>query len=88
MKIKEGFMLRHVGDQIVVVALGEASKDFNGIIRLNETGEFLWNKMTHSIGKKQLVAALMEEYPVNEATASRDVTAFVMKLKEAHLLEE
>lgn len=42
MKIKDGFMLRKVGGQYVVVAFGEASRSFNGIIRLNETGKFLW----------------------------------------------
>ena len=30
MKIKEGFVLRELGGQYVVVALGEASKNFNG----------------------------------------------------------
>ena len=38
MKIKNGFMLRKVGSQNVVVAVGTASKDFNGIIRLNDSG--------------------------------------------------
>ena len=41
MKIKDGFMLRKVGGQNVVVAVGKASRDFNGIIRLNDTGKFL-----------------------------------------------
>ena len=42
MKIRNGFMLRKVGGQNVVVAVGAASRDFNGIIKLNETGAFLW----------------------------------------------
>ena len=39
MKIKNGFMLRKVGAQNVVVAVGEASRSFNGIIRLNDSGK-------------------------------------------------
>ena len=45
MKIKDGFMLREVASQTMVVAIGEASKTFNGIIRLNPTGKFLWEKL-------------------------------------------
>ena len=48
MKIKDGFMLRKVGGQNVVVAVGKASRDFNGIIRLNDTGRFLWEKQRSS----------------------------------------
>lgn len=40
MKIKNGFILRNVSDAYVVVAVGEAAKDFNGMITLNETGAF------------------------------------------------
>ena len=44
MKIKQGFMLREVAGNYVVVAVGEASKKFNGVINLNESGAFIWKK--------------------------------------------
>ena len=43
MKIKNGFVVREIAGECVVVALGEASKVFNGIIKLNETGKIIWN---------------------------------------------
>ena len=45
MKIKNGFILRNFSDAYVVVAVGEAAKDFNGMITLNETGAFLWKTL-------------------------------------------
>ena len=39
-KAKKGFLLRRLGDEYMVVAIGEASKNFNGMIRMNETGAF------------------------------------------------
>ena len=42
MKIKNGFVLRVVGGESVVVPVGEMSKKFHGMINLNETGAFLW----------------------------------------------
>ena len=40
MKVKNGFILRKVGKQYVVAATGEASRNFTGMIRLNEEAAF------------------------------------------------
>ena len=42
MKIKEGFVLRTVMGNNVVVAVGEASKSFRGMIKLNGTATAIW----------------------------------------------
>ena len=86
MKIKDGFMLRKVGGQFVVVALGEASRDFNGIIRLNETGKFLWEQLSEDKTEEQLLAALTDEYEADEAQAKADISDFVERLRKAALL--
>ena len=86
MKIKNGFMLRQVGEQTIVVAVGEASRDFNGIIRLNQVGKFLWNALSEELDENGLVSKLLEAYDVDQATAQADVGNFVNKLKGAGLL--
>ena len=40
LKTKKGFLLRKLGTEYMVVAIGEASRSFNGMIRMNETGAF------------------------------------------------
>lgn len=47
MKIKPDFLLRKVAENYVVVPVGTAMVDFNGMINLNETGAFLWEKLEH-----------------------------------------
>ncbi len=86
MKIKKGFILRKVGGQNVVVAVGEASRSFSGIIRLNETGKLLWEQLSADKTEDELCAALISEYDISEEQAHDDVFAFVQKLKEAGLL--
>mgnify|MGYP004503949793 FL=1 len=89
MKIKDGFLLRNVSDAYVVVAVGEAAKDFNGMITLNETGAFLWKALTDGCAdKKELVKKLLDEYDVDKALAEKDVDAFIQKLEEQGLLIE
>lgn len=87
MKIKSGFLLRQVGSQNVVVAIGEESRNFNGIIRLNDTGKFLWENMQSEITEKELTEIMLKEYDIDGATAEADVGDFIRNLKEAGLLE-
>ncbi len=87
MKIKKDFILRKVGAVSVVVAVGEASYKFNGIMNLNESGEFLWKKLEKGADEAELVKALAEEYDIDEATAKRDTAAFLEKLEKADVIE-
>lgn len=87
MKIKEGFILRNVADNYVVVPIGEATVDFNGMMSLNETGAFLFGKLIEGIEKDKLVEELMEEYDVDQERAEKDVTAFIEKVENEDLFE-
>lgn len=89
MKIKEGFILRKVSDAYVVVATGKAAESFNGMITLNSSGAFLWEKLACDCGTKEaLVSALLAEYEVGEEQASKDVDIFVAKLEEAGIFAD
>lgn len=79
MKLKEGFILRTVAGDTIVVPTGD-TLDLNMMITLNGTGKFLWEKLEKGAQTEELVAALLEEYDVDEATAKAHVEAFVEKL--------
>ncbi len=88
MKIKNGFVAKEIAGQYVVVALGQASKIFNGIIKLNESGKFIWDMLVKGAEKEDIVKALLEEYEgVDEATATADVDRFIGELRGANILE-
>lgn len=87
MKIKQGFVLKSIADSHIVVPLGSQVVDFSSIIKLTDTGAFLWSKLSSDISSDELVSALTAEYDVDIATATRDVNAFITKLKDADLLE-
>ena len=87
MKIKKGFVVRKIAGEDVVVALGAASKQFNGLIKLNDTGRFLWDKLSVGCDEGELVEAVASEYDVDKETAARDIKVFVDTLKGAGVLE-
>lgn len=87
MKIKSDFILRKISDSFVVVPIGQAVVDFSGLINLNETGAFLFERLQKGAGLSELVQALLSEYDVDEAVAAADVASFINKLKDADILE-
>ena len=82
MKIKKGFVLREVGGESVVVPVGEMSKQFHGMINLNETGAVLWKFFTEEHTVDEGVNALLAEYDVEESLARNDVEQFVKTITE------
>ena len=88
MKAKEGFVYKKMHGTGVVVPVGEASREFRGMVTLNETGSFLWERMQVEVTREELVRALTEAYDTDAETAGKDVDAFVTKLREAGLLAE
>ncbi len=86
MKLKEGFVLRKVAGQIVVIPSGD-ELDLNMMINLNETGEFLWKLLENGAEEAELVAALLKEYDVTEERALASVRRFVEKLNEHGFLD-
>ena len=86
MRIKDGFIMRKVGRQYVVAATGEASKNFNGMIRLNDEAAFAFGQLQGGVTEEELVAALIKQYGGEEAEVRADVAHFLAKLKEADAL--
>lgn len=84
LKTKKGFLLRKLGAEYMVVAIGEASKSFNGMIRMNETGAFYWKELEKGASEDDLVARTMERFTdVDEASVREDVKAFLQSIQVA-----
>lgn len=87
MKLKEGFILRQIADQNIIVPIGDNIQDFNGIINMNESACFLLNLLKNDITIDKLVSSLCNEYDIDENLAKKDVDEFLNVLKEHNMLE-
>ena len=88
MKIKEGYVLRDVAGQAVVIAVGEASKTFHGMINLNATGKQIWQGVSRGLSAEEIAGELAKEYEVEPEKALHDTKAMIEKMRSAGVLEE
>ena len=87
MKIKDGFVLKNLGGKNIVIAVGERSKEFNGIVNLNTTGVFLWQLLSEGSNETKLVLELCNKFEIDKKTAQEDVAAFIGSLTSAGFIE-
>ncbi len=80
-KLKEGFILRKLGDSIMAVPVGQQTSEIHGVIALSESGELLWKELENGADIASLVKVLTDTYEVDETTALSDVKRFVDDLK-------
>lgn len=83
MQINRDFTIQKVGNSYVAVAVGETSKTFHGMVRLNETGAFLWKLMAEKdCTEEELIEAMLAEYEVDRETVTADVRRIVSTMAE------
>ncbi len=88
MKLKGEFVLRQVGEDVVVVPTGETALEFNGMIMLNAVSRLLWERLAEGCDLPQLVAAVTAQFEVSAEEATADIEEFVAALRQAGLLTE
>lgn len=83
--ILPGIVRTEVCGETMLVACGKAPYART----LNETAAFLWKQLELGRDEAAIIAALTEEYGIDEQTAQAAYSSFAQKLKESgYLLEE
>lgn len=88
MRIKEGFVLRELGDGFIIVPTGNAKLRFNGMISFNASGALIWRCLDKGLDRDRTATEMTEVYDIDRETALADIDRFYDKLREACLVEE
>ena len=88
MKINKDFVMRNIAGETVIVPTGKTVLDFNGLIVVNETAQFIWNLLQEETDEDTLVKKLLEEYEVTEEEARHDVSELLDQLIKGEILEK
>ena len=88
MKTIEGFRLRKLGNEYILVGESMALINFNKMITFNETAAFLWKEAEKGpFDAASLCKALCAEYEVSPEQAMSDVDATIASWLEAGVIE-
>ena len=87
MKIKAGFVLRRVLDEAIVVASGEASKSFHGMVKLNETAAVIWELIDAGNSEEEIAKKISEKYEISLEQAAEDTKAMIAVMAEKGFFE-
>ena len=86
MQIKKELIKRTIAGDTILVPVGKAIYDSNGLFALNEVGAFLWDRLETAENETALVDALLEAYEVTQETARQDVAEFLGELRRLGIL--
>lgn len=84
MRIKDGLIVKKVMGDYVVMASN--SDIFKGMLKLNETGYFIFKAMKEDIDFDDIVEKLTDEYDVSKDKAEEDLKIILDCLDDAGLI--
>ena len=88
MKIKDGFALRNFADKWIAVSINDNTHENNLFITLNNSGAFVWNLLQNETDYNTVIKAITEKYDIDTKTAQEDFDAFLVKVRNAGILDE
>ena len=88
MKVSKKFILREIAGEHILVPIGTAAANFNGLISMNEVGRFLFDLLAEERTPQELADCVCGEYDVPPGTALQDVENFLRQLREIGALLE
>ena len=89
MKINNGFELREMCGEHIVIGTGVENIDFSKVISLNESAAWLWREVEgKEFTAETLATLLMQQYDVDEVTALADAATLVARWVSVGLVTE
>lgn len=86
LKIKDGFVMRNICDEWIIVPVEHREEEHTFIMTVNETGHFLWEMLEKGTTEQELLLRIREEYEVDEQTAQKDIVEFVQQLRNKAII--
>ena len=87
-KAKEGFVLRNIVDEYILMPVGDNIAEFKGTILLNEVSALIWEKLQNPVSKEDLLQAVLDEFEVERSVAAADLDDLLTTLREYGVLED
>ena len=87
MKLNENFLIHQTENGEILIPVGEETKKFHGVVKLNQTGAEIVHLLENSdLSLEELLNHFYEEYPDEKEEVKQGVISFVNKLREINAI--
>ena len=88
MKLNENFLIHQTDNGEILIPVGEETKRFHGVVKLNGTGSDIVHLLENNdMSLEELLEHFYNEYPSsNKEEIKEGVTSFVNKLREINAI--
>ncbi len=87
MKLKYKFIINDIAGSKIAVSAERINNSFKGMIRLNETGAYVFKKLQKDSTVEQIADDLSKKYKIDKPLATNDVIKFIEYLKSYGIIE-
>ena len=89
MKLNSDFLIHDTGNGEMLIPVGEETKRFHGVIKLNGTGSEIVHLLEENdLSMDELLNHFYEEYDEDKEVIKQSVMEFVNKLKEINAITD
>lgn len=89
MRIKEGFELRSICGEHIIVAHGLENIEFTKLINFNESAADIWNAVVEKdFTLEDMVKVLLDLYEVDEKQATQDAASLLEEWRNAGFIAQ
>ena len=86
MIIKKELIKREIAGDTILVPVGSAVYDSNGLFVLNELASFIWDLLPEAESEEDVLNAVLNEYEVEKEVAEKDIEEFLSKLQKMEII--
>ena len=90
MRLNKDFLIHNTGNGEMLIPVGEETKKFHGVVKLNATGSEIVHLLENDdLSMDQLLNHFFEEYPKDDHEVIKNsVSDFINKLKEINAITD
>lgn len=88
MKVNENVIHRNVAGEDMLVPVGEAAGEMNGLYVLTSTGGEIWDMLAEGKTVDEIVTIMSEDYDEDPKMIREDVLEVIAKLKALNLVAD
>ena len=89
MKLNSDFLIHDTGNGEMLIPVGEETKRFHGVIKLNGTGSEIVHLLEENdLSMEELLNHFYEEYEEDQEVIKQSVVEFINKLREINAVTD